>query len=127
MRALVLAAVTTVLLLGALVVIGRWERVHQIRTQAAGMRGILHQIGPLDNPTLAGFRVLPAFDCLTYKRDGNGLALEICVDAVGHVVEAIDRRTIHRRFWTLQFEPAASPVHVDRAEVVRLVRKMEAG
>lgn len=90
------------------------------------MRGVLRQIGPLDNPTLAGFRVLPAFDCLTYRRNGNGLALEVCVDSAGHVVQAIDRRGPHRRFWTLQFEPSASPVRTSYAEVVRLVHMMEA-
>jgi len=121
-----LFALAAVALVVALVVIGRWERSRQIHSQAAGMRTILRLIGPLDNPTLAGFRVLPAFDCLTYERSGNGLALEICVDSAGRVVQAIDRRGLRRRFWTLQFEPSASPVRVSRAEVVRLVRKMEA-
>jgi len=121
-----LFALAAVALVAALVVIGRWERSRQIHSQAAGMRTILRLIGPLDNPTLAGFRVLPAFDCLTYERSGNGLALEICVDSAGRVVQAIDRRGLRRRFWTLQFEPSASPVRVSRAEVVRLVRKMEA-
>jgi hypothetical protein len=121
-----LFAPAAVALVVALVVIGRWERSRQIHSQAAGMRTILRLIGPLDNRTLAGFRVLPAFDCLTYERSGNGLALEICVDSAGRVVQAIDRRGLRRRFWTLQFEPSASPVRVSRAEVVRLVRKMEA-
>ena len=121
-----LFALGAVALVVTLVVIGRWERSRQIHRQAAGMRTILRLIGPLDNPTLSGFRVLPAFDCLTYERSGNGLALEICVDSAGRVVQAIDRSGVRRRFWTLQFEPSASPVHVSRIEVVRLVRKMEA-
>lgn len=114
-----------IVILAALVAVGRWERSRQIDDQADGMRRILGLIGPLDNPTLAGFRTLPAFDCLTYKRGGNGLALEICVDSAGRVVQAIDRRTVQRRFWTLQFEPSASPVRVSWREVQRLVRKME--
>ena len=126
MKRLGLAAALAVVVLGVLAGIGRWERAHQIRTQAVGIRTILGLIGPLDNRTLAGFRVLPAFDCLTYRRNGNGLALEICVDRTGHVVEAIDRRALHRRFWTLQFEPSASPVRASWAEVQRLVKKMEA-
>jgi hypothetical protein len=116
----------TVVILAALVAVGWWERSRQIDDQAAGMRRILGLIGTLDNPTLAGFRTLPAFDCLTYKRDGNPLALEICVDSAGRVVQAIDRRTVHRRFWTLQFEPSASPVRASWREVRRLVTKMEA-
>ena len=103
-------ALAAVALVVALVVIGRWERSRQIHSQAAGMRTILRLIGPLDNPTLAGFRVLPAFDCLTYERSGNGLALEICVDSAGRVVQAIDRRGLRQRLWTVQFEPSASPV-----------------
>ena len=121
-----LAAAAAVVFLGALVAIGRWERARQIHRQSAGMRTVLRLIGPLDNPTLAGFRVLPAFDCLAYQRGQDPLALEICVASNGRVVEAIDRRGLHRRFWTLRFEPSASPVLVDRAEVVRLIRKMEA-
>jgi hypothetical protein len=116
----------TVVILAALVAVGWWERSRQIDDQAAGMRRIVGLIGPLDNPTLAGFRTLPAFDCLTYRRDGNPLALEICVDSAGRVVQAIDRRTVHRRFWTLQFEPSASPVRASWHEVRRLVTKMEA-
>lgn len=119
-------AVAAVVVLIALVAVGRWERSHEVHNQAAGMRSILRLIGPLDNPTLAGFRVLPAFDCLTYARDRNALALEVCVDPAGHIVQAIDRRTPHRRFWTLQFEPSVSPVRVSWPEVQRLVRKMEA-
>jgi len=125
-RTSVFLIVAAVLTLAALVAVGRWERSRQIHGQAAGMRRILRLIGPLDNPTLAGFRVLPAFDCLTYKREGNPLALEVCVDPAGHVVQAIDRRAVHRHFWTLQFEPSASPVHAPWAEVQRLVKKMEA-
>jgi hypothetical protein len=118
--------VAAVVVIGALVVVGRWERSRQIDHQAAGMRHVLALIGPLDNPTLAGFRVLPSFDCLTYRRDGNGLALEVCVDPAGRVVQTIDRRTATRHFWTLQFEPAASPVRASWPEVERLVKKMEA-
>jgi hypothetical protein len=125
-RASAYIAASAVIVLVALTVVGRWERSRQIHDQAAGMLKILRLIGPLDNPTLAGFRVLPPFDCLTYRRSGNGLALEVCVDAAGRVVQAIDRRTIHRHFWTLQFEPSASPVRVSWPEVQRLVRKMEA-
>jgi hypothetical protein len=126
MKKVVFAVLSVLVAIACVVAVGRWERARQIRHEAAGMRMVLGLIGPLDNSTLAGFRVLPAFDCLTYDRDRNPLALEICVDPAGHVVEAVDRRTIHRRFWTLQFEPSASPVRVDRATVERLVRKMEA-
>jgi hypothetical protein len=110
----------------ALVAVGRFERLHQVRREADGFRVVQRLIGPLDSPSLSGFRVLPGFDCLTYRRGANVFALELCVDRTGRVVEAIDRRSFDRRIWSLKFDPSASTVHVDRAEVDRLLRKMGA-
>ncbi len=112
--------------LAVLVGAGRWERSREVRSQAAGMRKVAALIGPLDNGTLSGYRVLPAFDCLVYRRGPNPYALELCVDHTGRVVEAIDRRTVDRKIWSLTFEPASSPVRVDRAEVDRLLARMGA-
>ena len=56
------------------------------------MEKVLVAIGPLDNPTLASFRYLSDFQCLGYKRGKNPVALEVCFDAHGRVVEAFDRR-----------------------------------
>lgn len=125
-RRIRVAVALALLALVGLVFVGHWERTRQIRSQAAGIRAVLHLIGPLDNRTLAGFRVLPSFDCLTYRRGSDPLALEICVDRAGRVVQAIDRRGTHRMFWTLQFEPSAAPVRASYAEVAHLVRRMEA-
>lgn len=116
------ALVVLAMLVGA----GRWERGREIRSQAAGMRKVEALVGPLDNGTLSGYRVMPGFDCLVYRRGPNPYALELCVDDAGRVVEAIDRRTVNRTIWSLTFEPASSPVRVDRAEVDRLLDKMGA-
>ena len=83
-------------------------------------------IGPLDSPTLSGYRVLPGFDCLVYRRGQNPFALELCVDPQGRVVETIDRRRYERRISSLRYEPSASTLHVNRGEVDRLLRKMGA-
>lgn len=91
-----------------------------------GFRIVERLVGPLDSQSLSGYRVLPGFDCLTYRRGTNPFALELCVDPAGRVVEAIDRRTSTRRIWSLRFDPDASTVRVDRVEVDRLLRKMEA-
>lgn len=91
-----------------------------------GFRIVERLVGPLDSPALSGFRVFPAFDCLTYRRGNNVFALELCVDSTGRVVEAIDRRSYDRRIWSLRFDPSASTVRVNRAEVDRLLRKMGA-
>jgi hypothetical protein len=119
--ALVLAAVVAA---GVLTAIGRWERGREGRRESHGFRIVERLVGPLDSPTLSGFRVFPAFDCLTYRRGTNPLALELCVDHAGRVVEAIDRRRDDRRIWSLRFDPSRSSVRVSEPEVRRLLRKM---
>jgi hypothetical protein len=109
-----------------LVAVGRWEGRHEAHREVRGFEIVQRLIGPLDSPSLSGFRVLPGFDCLTYRRGTNVFALELCVDGSGRVVEAIDRRTYGRRIWSLQFDPSASTDRVDRTEVDRLLRKMGA-
>jgi hypothetical protein len=110
----------------ALVAVGRFERSHQAQREMNGFRIVQRLVGPLDSPSLSGFRVLSSVDCLTYRRGGNVFALELCVDRAGRVVEAIDRRSVDRRIWSLKFDPSVSTVRVDRAEVDRLLRRMGA-
>lgn len=119
----VLAALVVV---AALVAIGRWESSSEATREIRGFHIVQRLIGPLDSPTLSGFRVFPAFDCLTYRRGGNEFALELCVDHVGRVVEAIDRRRETRRIWSLRYHASASTDRVDRAQVDRLLHKMGA-
>jgi hypothetical protein len=83
-------------------------------------------IGPLDSPTLSGYRRLPGFDCLVYRRGANPYALELCADPQGRVVETIDRRRLDRVVSDLHYDPAESTLRVSRAEVDRLLRKMGA-
>jgi hypothetical protein len=120
------SAVMAVVVAAALVAIGRWEGGHEAVREARGFHVVQRLIGPLDSPSLSGFRVLPGLDCLTYKRGANVFALELCVDRSGRVVEAIDRRSYDRRIWSLRFDPTASTDRVDRTEVDRLLRKMGA-
>lgn len=88
------------------------------------MADVLAVVGPLDGPTLTAFRFFQDFQCLVYRRNGRRLALELCVDAEGRVVEAIDRRSGETRFWSLRDDPTRSTVHVDRDEVDRLLIRM---
>jgi len=115
-----------VVLAAALVAVGRWEGSREATREVRGFHIVQRLIGPLDSPSLSGFRVLPGFDCLTYRRGTNVFALELCVDRGGRVVEAIDRRTYDRRIWSLRFDPSASTDRIERAEVDRLLRKMGA-
>ena len=114
-----------VVVLALLVAVGRWERDRWVRGQVHGMERIRAAIGPLDSSTLVGYRMLPAFQCLVYRRGTNPYALELCVDGAGRVVEAIDRRAT-RTYFTLQSHPSASTLRVDRAMVTRLLREMGA-
>ena len=124
-RRLIAALSIGVIVLAALVVVGRWERGRWVRSQVHGMERVRAAIGPLDSAGLVGYRVLPGFDCLVYRRGPNPYALELCTDGAGRVVQAIDRRG-QRTYYSLQAEPGASTFRVDSRTVDRLLRKMGA-
>ena len=118
-------AISVVVALAAgLVAVGRWESSREASREMRGFHIVQRLIGPLDSKSLSGFRVFPAFDCLTYRRGSNVFALELCVDKAGRVVEAIDRRSFDRRIWSLRFDARTSTDRVDRHEVDHLLRKM---
>jgi hypothetical protein len=125
-RRLGAAVAAAALVLVALVPLGRWEGGRQASAQVEGMERTRALIGPLDSPTLSGYRVLPGFDCLVYRRGDNPFALELCADAEGRVVETVDRRRFERRIDSLRDDPAASTLLVDRAVVDRLLARMGA-
>ena len=124
-RRLLAAAAAAVVVLGALVAVGRWERSRWVSSQVQGMERARAAIGPLDSSSLIGYRVLPQFDCLVYRRGKDPYALELCVDRAGRVVQTIDRRR-GRTYYSLQAEPTASTFRVDPAVVEPLLRKMGA-
>jgi hypothetical protein len=121
----VAAAVALVVVL-ALAPLGRWEARRHADVETRGMEATLALIGPLDSPALSGYRVLPDFDCLVYRRGDNPFALEACVDEAGRVVETIDRREFDRRISSLREDPDASSLRLNRALVDRLLRQMGA-
>ena len=121
MTRLVLAGVAV---LAVLVLLGNWERGRRADEEADGMRRVLATVGALDSPTLRGFRILANFQCLVSERGRNDFALEVCVDDDGRVVEAIDRRDGTPEIWSVRDDPTRSDVRVDRAEVDRLLRRM---
>jgi hypothetical protein len=108
----------------ALAGVGLWERGERAERESAGIRTVLERVGPLDSPELRGFRILANFQCLVYERGRNDFALEVCVDAEGRVVEAIDRVDGTPEIWSVRDDPTRSGVRVSRVEVDRLLRKM---
>jgi hypothetical protein len=127
-RRLVLLALAVIAALVALVFVGRWEGRRHARSELAGMRKTLAAVGPLDNGTLTAYRIDidSKFDCLIYKRGSNRLALELCFDRTGRLVETIDRRSGTPKISSLREDPAASTIRVDWAEVVRLLKRLGA-
>jgi hypothetical protein len=111
-----------------LVFLGRWEGRHHERAEIAGMQRVLDLVGPLDNPSLSAYRIDIdfEFDCLIYRRGSNRYALELCFDRSGRLVEAIDRRRSKEYIASLREHPEASTIRVDRALVVRLLKRLGA-
>jgi hypothetical protein len=124
-RALALVAAVVAALVG-LAVLGRWEKHRWVQSVVRGQGRIVRLVGPLEQRSLVGFRVLPQFDCLVYRRGAELLALELCVDGKGKLIEAIDRVGGARRYYDLESDPGAATIRLDRAEVDRLLRKMGA-
>ena len=116
-----------VVVLLALIPIGRWERDRHARDELAGIRGVLAAIGPLDQSSLDAYRVGvgPGMDCLLYKRGRNPFALELCFDGAGRVIEAIDRRGGSPRISSIREDPSASNIHVDRVSALALIERMK--
>lgn len=123
-RRLAALALAAVAVLAVLVLVGRWERDRRADEQVRGLRTVVDEVGPLDQPSLEAFRYLRNFQCLLYRRGSHPLALELCVDPHGRVVEAIDRRSGEPEIWSLRDDPTRSTVRVDRAEVDRLLVRM---
>lgn len=117
-------ALAAAIVFGALVGIGRWERSTDVTSQLSGMRRVVALVGPLDQRGLVGYRLQPGFDCLVYRRGTTLFALELCVDKTGRLVEAIDRRSPHRRIYSLREQPSSSTIRLDETLVKRLLDRM---
>lgn len=137
-RRLAVAAALAVAAVPLLVALGRWERSSNVDEQVRGLREVRSAIGPLDSPSLSAYRVscvtrpsaeacpTANMDCLAYRRGIDPLALELCVDPAGRVVEAFDRRGGRTRIYSLRYEPAASPLRVDVRELRRILERIDA-
>lgn len=92
------------------------------------MRRVFDLVRPLDNRSLAAYRIDIdfEFDCLLHRRGSNPYALELCFDRSGRLSEAIDRRSGEAKIASLREQPEASTIHVDRTEVVRLLKRLGA-
>jgi hypothetical protein len=106
----------------ALIAVGWFEGARFEDEQNDGIESVLRAVGPIDQPALSHFRFQVGLSCLVYERDGNPLALELCWDMAGRLVEAVDRRGGDERRWTLRPNPDAAEHRADIERVRRLAR-----
>jgi hypothetical protein len=123
-RRLAIGAVAALVAAAALVALGRWERDRRAEEQVRGMASVVRLVGPLDSPQLSAFRYLKNFQCLLYRRGKNRVALELCADPAGRVVEAFDRRGADPRIWSLRDDPKKSTLRIDRHVFDRALMRM---
>jgi hypothetical protein len=121
MRVLGIGA-AVVVALALLVAVGRWEEHHAARNEMTGLRSVLAAIGgDIDSPRLSGYRYGPP-DCLAYYEGKFALALQLCFDSDGRLVQAVDRRPSEPRYYSLEYEPSLSTIRFPRARIDRLLQ-----
>ena len=121
---ILVVALAAVLVAAVLVGVGRFERGHRADEENRGMGEVVAAVGPLDTRPHAAVPYHQNLQCLLYRRDANPFALELCVDAQGRLVEAIDRRSGDPEIWSLRDDPERATNRLDRAEVDRLLNRM---
>ena len=124
----VLGAVLAIVVTAALLVgIGRWEQHRAARTETAGMRSVLAAIGgDIDSKQLSGYRYGPP-NCLAYHDKAMLLALQLCFDSEGRLIQSVDRRPDQPRYSSLEYEPSLSTIRFPPAEIDRLLQLAASG
>jgi hypothetical protein len=120
-------SVAVVVALALLVAVGRWEEHHAARKEMDGMRVVLAAIGgKIDSPRLSGYRFGPP-TCLAYHTKTMLLALQLCFDGEGRLIQSVDRRPDQPRYSSLEYEPSLSTIRFPPAEIDSLLQKAQAG
>jgi hypothetical protein len=120
-------ACAVVVALPLLVAVGRWEEHRAARKEMAGMRTVLTAIGgAIDSPRLSGYRYGPP-DCLAYHDKTMLLALQLCFDSQGRLIQSVDRRPEQPRYSSLEYEPSLSTIRFPPKEIQALLQTAQAG
>ena len=99
------------LLVGA-VAYGRAEGRHAVAAQQRGMLEVRAAVGQgILRPNQAIYDTGGLLDCLTYVRAGRAAALELCFDATGGLIEAVDRRH-GETIWSLRWGRSHAPLRI---------------
>lgn len=106
----------------AFVVVGRHERASERKWNLNGIAVIRYLVGTSVNHPVS-YRASPGLRCLIYKRNGRPFALELCVDPIGRIVEAVDRRGSVPRFYSVTSEPGVADDRLPSNTVDRLIAR----
>ena len=120
--ALVLLSVLAIVLLLAL--LGRLERRDANRAQ---VRGIAVTQALLNSGLPSGYRLTGWGDCLLHGEGADPYAMEVCYDAHGRGVEAIDRHDRrHTRIWSVRYDPSLTQVRESPSQLFVAFKQMGA-
>jgi hypothetical protein len=120
----VAAAVVVIAVALALSPLGRDERGDANRSQLAGIAAVDRLARP---HAASGYRITSWADCLLYPVGADPYALELCYDAHGRGIEAIDRRLrTHTRISSVRYDPSLSTTNRSPARLFQLLRSMGA-
>jgi hypothetical protein len=122
-RLAVLVAFVAVLLVGA-VAYGRDEGRQAVAAQQRGMLEVRGAVGRgMLRPALAIYDTSGLLECLTYIRAGKTAALELCFDATGRLIEAVDRRH-GETIWSLRWGRSHAPLRVAPRALDKAVNRL---
>jgi hypothetical protein len=108
--------------LALLVAVGRWEQRRAANKELAGMRTVLAAIGgEIRTPKLSGYRYGPP-DCLAYLDGRLLLALQLCFDRQGRLVQAVDRRPDQPQYYSLEYKPSLSTIRFPETTIAKLLQ-----
>jgi hypothetical protein len=109
----------------ALVVVGRREERRAAQKELAGMQQVVAAVGTrLDSSKLSGYR-LGTPDCLAYHGGEFLLEYQLCFDAQGRLVEAVDRRPLVPRYFSLEYKPSLSTIRFPRTEILGALQRAQ--
>jgi hypothetical protein len=106
-----------------LVAVGRWETHHFEHSETRRIEA-LWQAQEGRRPT--SYRLAAPIDCLGYPHGRDPFAVELCFDAMGRLVEAVDRSGQSSKLWSVTFVPSAAPVTVPPSRLLQLFHRMGA-
>ena len=86
------------------------------------MEALVAVVGDVERSAPTSFRPEPNLDCLLYRVGANPFAIQLCFDARGYLVEAVDRRSAPARYWSVVTPPGEARTRVDRKAIDRLIR-----